>query len=123
MMRLTNKLMKFRTFSTSNVTISDNFTRFAQFILKKPNFFKDAINQTTEDPNLKMVAMELKDGIYWPSFQEGIKQRNETLKNIYFHRFNEFDEIRYNKTFQYLKGLQNENYIAWLGTPGIGKCK
>ena len=115
--------MKFRTFSTSNVTISDNFTRFAQFVSNKPNFFKDAINQTTEDPNLKMVAMELKDGIYWPSFEEGIKQRNETLKNIYFHRFNEFDEIRYNKTFQYLKGLQNEIYIAWLGTPGIGKCK
>ncbi len=122
MMRLiTSKLMKFRTFSTSNVIAPNTFTRFAQFASNNPTFFKDAIEkQNKENPNLKMVALELENGMKWPSFEEGVKQYFESLPHLYFHRFDEFDEIRYERTFG---RLTYGYHVAWLGTPGIGKSK
>lgn len=70
-----------------------------------------------------MVVMELKDElgpIPWPTFAEGVKQGGESMKEFYFHRCHEFDEVRYHQTF---RRLLNGEQVAWLGTPGIGKCK
>ena len=126
-----NKLINFRTFSTSSVIIPNTFTRFAQFASKNKTLFQDAIEkQNKENSNLKSVALELKDEfgqIKWPSFEERGKQSEETLPHIYFHRFDKYDEIRYEHTLNSLKGTyfatEIPSFIGWLGTPGIGKCK
>ena len=64
----------------------------------------------------------MQNGLKWPSFEEGAKQIAEALPQLYFHRFGEFDEIRYAGTIKRLKGIGG-SYVAWLGTPGIGKSK
>ena len=123
-----NKLINFRTFSTSCVIVPNIFTRFAQFASKNKTLFQDAIEkQNKENSNLKIVALELKDEfgqIKWPSFEERGKQSEETLPHIYFHRFDKYDEIRYERTLNSLKGTYTySRLVGWLGTSGIGKCK
>ena len=116
--------LKFRTFSSSTPAVVPNtFTGFAQFVSKNPTFFQAAIDkQNEETPHLKMVALELESGLKWPSFEEVVKQAKEALPQLYFHRFDEFDEVRYAGTIKRLKGIE-VSYVAWLGTPGIGKSK
>ncbi len=79
-----------------------------------------------------MVALQLKDkdGTFqWPSFADGGKQSTEILSNIYFHRYDYYDSIRYEHTLNCLKGTktwslpQIPDLVGWLGTPGIGKSK
>ena len=117
--------LKFRAFSSATpaparAVVPNTFTGFAQFVSKNPTFFQAAIN--SEHPHLKMVALEMQNGLEWPSFEEGAKQIAEALPQLYFHRFDEFDEIRYAGTIKRLKGIGG-SYVAWLGAPGIGKSK
>ena len=74
------------------------------------------------EQSLKMIAMTLPDNITWPSFSEPIKQNSEILKQVYFHRYGQFDSLRYQQTLEVLKG-NGPSYVSWFGVPGIGKCK